>query len=81
MTDKSPLSDNAGMLDKTALADRLKEYRASRAWSQKQMGAVLGLDKSTVCKMESGSYIWTPLTIGKLLKKIPDLMQDNNTAA
>ncbi len=61
------------MYDKSDFADKLKRYRIGRCWTQSQMGALLDLDKSTVCKMERGMYRFTDLAKARILKKLPDL--------
>ncbi|MBN1567957.1 MAG: helix-turn-helix transcriptional regulator [Acidobacteria bacterium] len=68
------ISDNAAMCDKVALADKLKQYRIKRCWTQKQMANRLGLDASAICKMERGKYRWTDLMVAKILRSLPDLL-------
>lgn len=61
------------MLEKKDIEKRIIQYRTSRGWTQQQFANVLGRCVSTVCKMETGYYNWTPLTLALLEKKLPGI--------
>jgi DNA-binding XRE family transcriptional regulator len=76
----SHLSDTSYMFDKSSIADRIKKYRLDRCWTQGQMANRLGIDKTAICKMERGKYIWTDLTLARIVRKLPDLCDSEQHA-
>jgi DNA-binding transcriptional regulator YiaG len=59
------------------LTDVIKKYRTDNLMSQEKFAKKLRVSVATVSKMEKpGAYKWTPLTVARLLKKLPGLLEE-----
>jgi len=78
---KSDISDNAHMMvDKSSIADKLHKYRIDRCWTQAQLANRLGVHKTAISKMENNIYQWSDLMLARLLNKLPDLLDGEQSA-
>jgi len=59
------------------LADKIRQCRVLKGWTQEQLARNIGVSLNTVQRWESGKTIPSPLAMEKLQKVLEDVLDGN----
>jgi len=58
------------------IASKLKTYRLEHEWSLETMSQIIGISANGLWAIENGKVVPQELTVHKILKTLPDLLEN-----